>query len=74
MYVTREGEIESIDDHWIRDDGSIYVVSHGIQMILSRESVHRSHLCSRGHLPDNVKILEKERPTSLTTREFSRIF
>ena len=74
MYVVREGEIESIDDHWIRDDGGIDIVSHGIQVILLRESVCRSHLHSRGHFPDNVKILEKEGPVSLSTREFMRIF
>ena len=72
--MAREGEIESIDDHWIRDDGGIDVVSRGIQVILSRESIHRSHLHSRGHFPDNVEILEKEGPVSLSTREFTRIF
>ena len=72
--MAREGEIESIDDHRIREDGGIHVVSRGIQVILSRESVHRLHLHSRGHLPDNVEILEKEGPVSLMTREFVRIF
>ena len=72
MYVTREGEIKGIDDHRIRDDRGVCIVSSGIQVILSRESVHRSHLHSRGHFPDNVEILEKEGPASLVTREFVR--
>ena len=71
--MAREGEIESIDDHRIREDGGIHVVSCGIQVILSRESVRRPHLHSRGHLPDNVEILEKEGPVSLSTREFTGV-
>ena len=71
--MVREGEIESVDDQWIRDDGGIYIVSCGIQVILLRECVHRSHLHSRGYFPDNVKILEKEGPASLMTREFAQI-
>ena len=42
-------------------------------MILLREGIHRSHLCSWGNLPDDVKILEKEGPASLVTRELARI-
>ena len=38
-----------------------------------RKGICRSHLCPRGNLPDNVKILEKEGPMSLATREFARI-
>ena len=74
MYVTREGEIEGIDDHRIRNDGGVCIVSCGIQVILLRESIRRSHLHSRGYFPDNVEILEKEGPASLATREFVRIF
>ena len=39
-----------------------------------RKGICRSHLCPRGNLPDDVKILEKEGPVSLVTREFARIF
>ena len=42
-------------------------------MILSRKSISGSHLCPRSDLPDDVKILEKEGPASLVTREFVRI-
>ena len=42
-------------------------------MILSRKGISGSHLCSWGNLPDDVKILEKERPASLAMREFVRI-
>ena len=42
-------------------------------MILSRKGISRSHLCSRGNLPDNVEILEEEGPVCLATREFARV-
>ena len=73
MDVMREGEVKGIDDHRVREDGSVCVISSGIQVIFSRKGICRSHLCSRGNLPDNVKILEKEGPASLVTRELERI-
>ena len=69
-----EGEGEGIDDHRVREDGGICVISSGIQVILSRKGISGSHLCPWSNLPDNVKILEKEGPVSLATREFVRIF
>ena len=71
--MTREGEIKGIDDHGIQEDGSVCVIGSGIQVILSREGISGSHLRPRGNLPDNVKILEKEGPASLVTRELARI-
>ena len=73
MDVTREGEVEGIDDHGIRDDGSVCIVLHSVQVILSRERISRSHLCSRGDPPNDVKVLEKEGPAGLAMRRFSRI-
>ena len=69
----REGEVKGIDDHRIWEDEGVYVVSSGIQVIFSRKGISRSHLCPWGNLPDDVKILEKEGPASLATREFARI-
>ena len=69
----REGEVKGIDDHRIWEDGGVYVVGSGIQVIFSRKGISRSHLCSWGNLPDNVKILEKEGPVSLAMREFAWI-
>ena len=71
--VAREGEIEGIDDHRIWEDGSVCIVGSGIQVILSRKGISGSHLCPWGNLPDDVKVLEKERPASLATREFVQI-
>ena len=69
----REGDVEGIDDHRIREDGSVCVIGSSIKMILSRKGISRSHLCPRGNLPDDVKILEKEGPASLAMRELARI-
>ena len=38
-----------------------------------RQGISGSHLCPRGNLPDDVKILEKEGPASLAMRELVRI-
>ena len=73
LYVAREGEIEGVDDHRIRDDGGICIVSSGIQVILPRESICGSHLCTRGYFPDNIEILEEEGPACLSTRQFARV-
>ena len=42
-------------------------------MILLRKGISGSHLCPRGNLPDDVKILKKEGPVSLATGEFVRV-
>ena len=42
-------------------------------MILLRKGISRSHLCSQGNLPDNVKILKKEGPATLVMRELVRV-
>ena len=71
--MTREGEIKGIDDHGIWEDGSIGIVSSGVQMILPREGISRSHLHPQGDLPNDVKVLEKEGPVSLVMRKLARI-
>ena len=71
--MVREGEVEGIDDHRIGEDGGVCIVGSGIQVIFVREDICRSHLGSRGNLPDDVKVLEKEGPASLAMREFTRI-
>ena len=43
-------------------------------MISPRECIGRSHVSSRGDFPDNIKVLKKKRPASLSSREFARVF
>ena len=71
--MTREGEVEDIDDYGIGEDGSVCSVLCSVQVIFSRESISRSHLRPWGDLPNDVKVLEEEGPVGLATRKFSRI-
>ena len=71
--MTREGEVKGVDNHRIWEDGNVCIISSGIQVVLSRKGISGSHLCPRSNPPDNVKILEKEGPASLATRELARI-
>ena len=43
-------------------------------MIPLRESISRSHVSSRGDSPDDIKVLKKKGPVSLSLREFVRVF
>ena len=72
--MTREGEVEGIDDHGIWEDGGVCIVSSGVQVIFLRESISGSHLRPWGDFPDDVKVLEKEGPVSLAMREFAWVF
>ena len=73
LNVTGEREIKRVDDHGFRQDGSVSVVPRGVQVISPRESISGSHVSSRGYFPDEIKVLKKEGPVSLSTREFTRI-
>ena len=72
--VTGEREIKRVDDHGFRQDGSISIVPRGVKVIPPRESISGSHVSPRGDLPDEIKVLKKEGPASLSTREFTRVF
>ena len=41
------------------------VILSGVYVVLVRERISRSHLCSQSNYPDNVKVLKEERPVSL---------
>ena len=66
-------KVKSVDDHGVRKDGSIGIVLSGVKMISPRESISRPHMSSRGDFPDNVKVLKKKGPVSLSSREFARV-
>ena len=72
--MARQGEIQGIDDHGFREDGSVGIILSSIYVVLARESISRSHLCSWSNPPDNVKVLKEERPMSLLMRQFMRVF
>ena len=49
------------------------VILCGVDVVLVREGISRSHLCSWSNLPDDVKVLKEEGPACLVMRKFVRI-
>ena len=72
--VAGQCEIKGVDNHRVRKDRSISVVCRGVEMILAKESVGRSHASARGDCPNDIKVLKKKGPASLSSREFARVF
>ena len=54
-----ERKVKSLDDYWIRNDGSISVVISGVNEVFSGEGISRGHPCTRCDLPADVKGLQK---------------
>ena len=52
-----EGEVKSLDDHCIWDDGNINIVISSVNEVFLRKGVSRCHLCTRCDLPVDIKIL-----------------
>ena len=71
--VAGECKVKGVDDHGFRQDGSISVVSRGVKVIPPGESISGSHVSPRGDLPDEIKVLKKEGPSSLLMRKFTRV-
>ena len=69
-----EHEVKRVDDHGVGEDGSISIVPSGVEVIPPRESISGSHASSRGNFPDDIKVLKKEGPASLSQGEFTRVF
>ena len=67
-------EVKGVDDHGVGKDGSISIVLSGVKVISPRESISRSHVSSRGDLPDDIKVQKKKGPASLPSGEFARVF
>ena len=72
--VVGQCEVKGINDHGVGKNGSVNIVPSGVEVILSGESISGSHVSARGDLPDEIKVLKKERPVSLPLREFARVF
>ena len=52
-----EGEVKSLDDHWVWDNGNINIVISGVDEVFSRKGVSGCHLCTRCDLPADIEIL-----------------
>ena len=55
--MTRKGEVKSLDDHWIWDNGNINIVISGVNEVFSRKGVGGCHPCTRCDLPVDIEIL-----------------
>ena len=67
-------EVKGVDDHGVGKDGGIGIILSDVEMVSPRECISRSHVSSRGDLPDDIKVLKKKGPASLSLREFARVF
>ena len=52
-----EGEVKSLNDHWVWDNGNINVVISSVDEVFLRKGVSRRHLCTRCDLPVDIEIL-----------------
>ena len=52
-----KGEVKSLDDHWIWDNGNINVVISGVDEIFLRKGVSGRHPCPRCDLPADIEVL-----------------
>ena len=54
-----EREVKSLNDYWIRDDGSVSIVISGVNKVFLGEGVSRGHPCTWCDLPVDVEVLQK---------------
>ena len=52
-----EGEVKSLNDHWVWDNGNINVVISSVDEVFLRKGVSRCHPCTRCDLPADIEIL-----------------
>ena len=55
--MVHEGEVKSLDDHWIWDNGNISIVISGVNEVFSGKGVSGHHSCARCDLPVDIEIL-----------------
>ena len=69
----RKFKVESIYDDGVGNNGGVGVVEGGVLGIFARESICKAHTRTQGDHLFNVKVLEKESPSSLMMEEFTRV-
>ena len=55
--MAHEGEVKSLDDHWIWDNGNISIVISGVNEVFLGKGISGCHLCTRCDLPVDIEIL-----------------
>ena len=57
MDIAGKGEIESIDNCWFWNDGSIGIVRGGVNLVVMREGISRSKFGAWKNFPNDIKVL-----------------
>ena len=52
-----KGEVKSLDNHWIQDNGNINIVISSVDEVFSRKGVSGCHPCPRCDLPADIEVL-----------------
>ena len=72
--MASKSEVECLDDYWVRDDRGIDIIRGSVNGVSMGEGIGGGHLGTRENLPDNIKVLEKEGPAGLSSRQFAGVF
>ena len=63
--MTGESKVKGINNSGQRDNSNISIVKGGVNLVAAGEGIGRGKLCTRKDFPDNIKVLEEERPACL---------
>ena len=69
-----KGKVKGIDNRRFRDNDSIGVVGGGVNLVVARKGISGGKFGTGENLPGNIEVLQKQRPMSLSAREFAGIF
>ena len=64
--MVRKGEVKSLDDHWVWDNGDINIVISSINEVFLRKGISGRHPCIRCDLPTDIEMVQKQGPMSLS--------
>ena len=71
--MTGESEVQGIDNNQFGNNGSIDIVRGSVNEVTTREGIGGGHFGTREDFPDDIKVLEEERPVSLASRQLARV-
>ena len=55
--MVHKGEVKSLNDHRVQDNGDINIVVSSIDEVFSRKGISRCHPCTRCDLPADIEVL-----------------
>ena len=71
--MTGEGEIEGVDDGRFGNDSSVVIIRGSVNLVIVGESVSRGEFSTGEDLPNDVEVLQEERPSGLPARMFTGV-